>query len=118
MFICEGLAASAPEVGSGVAPSMPDSSIPSSQAFSLSSRPTAAKKIYLDFDGHITQGSDWNSAFSRPTITSPAYGEQQMPRGERECVSPGRLAVRLVHLAWLRIKSQVSQRHQQLWRLV
>jgi hypothetical protein len=42
------------------------------EVFSLSSRPSAQKKILLDFDGHVTTNSKWNSA-SQPTITSPAW---------------------------------------------
>ena len=39
----------------------------------LSSLPGASKTIYLDFDGHVTQGTSWNSYFNQTTINSPAY---------------------------------------------
>lgn len=39
--------------------------------FTLHSRPTATKVIYLDFDGHVTQNTPWNS--SNATITTTAY---------------------------------------------
>ena len=39
----------------------------------FSSLPAAAKTIYLDFDGHVTQGTSWNSYFNQTTINSPAY---------------------------------------------
>jgi len=37
----------------------------------LHSRPTATKTIYLDFDGHVTQGTQWNSGGD--SITTSAY---------------------------------------------
>ena len=39
----------------------------------FSSLPGANHTIYLDFDGHVTQNTSWNSYFNNPTITSPAY---------------------------------------------
>ncbi len=41
--------------------------------FELSSLPGADKTIYLDFDGHVTQGTSWNNAYNLDTIESPAY---------------------------------------------
>ena len=41
--------------------------------FQLASLPGADKTIYLDFDGHVTQGTTWNSAYRITTITSPPY---------------------------------------------
>ena len=40
--------------------------------FFLASRPGADHTIYLDFDGHVTEGTTWNNA-ERPTIVSPPY---------------------------------------------
>ena len=40
--------------------------------FSLASRPGADHTIYLDFDGHVTEGTSWNNA-DRPSIVSPPY---------------------------------------------
>lgn len=40
--------------------------------FQLHSRPTATKTIFLDFDGHVTQGTPWNDA-TTPIITTTAY---------------------------------------------
>lgn len=37
---------------------------PSAQTFNLHSRPGATKVIYLDFDGHTTSGTAWNSSFN------------------------------------------------------
>ncbi len=45
-----------------------------SQTFLLHSNPGASKKIYLDFDGHVTSGTSWNSAFTGgASIVTPAY---------------------------------------------
>ena len=44
---------------------------PLSQTFKLHSRPTATKTIYLDFDGHSTTGTPWNSGGN--TITTSVY---------------------------------------------
>lgn len=43
---------------------------PLSETFSLHSRPGATKTIYLDFTGHTTSGTSWNT--SGPIVT-PAY---------------------------------------------
>lgn len=43
---------------------------PLADTFFLHSRPGASKKIYLDFDGHVTTGTSWKSG---ATITTPAY---------------------------------------------
>ncbi len=37
---------------------------PSSQTFLLHSRAASTKKIYLDFDGHTTSGTPWNTSFN------------------------------------------------------
>ncbi len=47
--------------------------------FQLSSRPGAAKTIYLDFDGHITEGTTWNNAYGVTSIVSPPYDTDQSP---------------------------------------
>ena len=41
--------------------------------FQLESLPGAAKTIYLDFDGHTTTGTTWNSQYGVSTIVSPPY---------------------------------------------
>jgi Ca2+-binding RTX toxin-like protein len=40
--------------------------------FKLNSNPNAKHTIYLDFDGHITENTSWNSS-TLPQIISPAY---------------------------------------------
>jgi len=49
------------------------SQAPLADTFLLHSDPTANHAIYLDFDGHITEGTSWNSGYGVPTIVSPAY---------------------------------------------
>ena len=44
---------------------------PLADTFKLHSRPTASKVIYLDFDGHATTGTPWNSGGN--TITTAVY---------------------------------------------
>jgi Bacterial pre-peptidase C-terminal domain/Metallo-peptidase family M12 len=47
---------------------------PLSETFFLHSDPGASKTIYLDFDGHVTSGTTWNSAFTGgASITTPAF---------------------------------------------
>ena len=46
---------------------------PESATFTLHSRPGADHTIYLDFDGHVTSGTSWNSNYGVTTINSPAY---------------------------------------------
>lgn len=63
-FVCEGLlplqnAAAAASASSSVTVT-PDAS----QAFLLHSNPGASKVIYLDFDGHTTTGTTWNTNFT------------------------------------------------------
>lgn len=41
--------------------------------FGLSSNPGASKTIFLDFDGHATQGTSWNAQHQIETINSPAF---------------------------------------------
>lgn len=45
-----------------------------SQTFQLNSLPTATKTIYLDFTGHTTSGTWWNSGFTDgAAFTTPAW---------------------------------------------
>jgi hypothetical protein len=47
--------------------------------FQLSSLPSADKTIYLDFDGHVTTGTTWNSQYGVSNITSPPYDTNGNP---------------------------------------
>lgn len=48
---------------------------PLTQTFQLHSRPAATKIIYLDFDGHLTIGTPWNTDFEpdQPIITTVPF---------------------------------------------
>jgi hypothetical protein len=51
--------------------------LPLDQTFLLHSTPGASKVIYLDFDGHTTSGTEWNTEFTGgDDFTSPAYSYQ------------------------------------------
>lgn len=46
-----------------------------SRTFELHSNPGARHTIYLDFDGHVTSGTAWNTGYNGGNdITTPAYG--------------------------------------------
>lgn len=82
-FVCEGLlplqnvaaanagnAGNAAVSGGGTASGTPTAA----DAFTLHSRPGATKVIYLDFDGHVTSGTSWNSNFTGGVnIVTPPY---------------------------------------------
>lgn len=53
-------------------------SYPLADTFLLHSRPTATRKIYLDFDGHVTSGTPWNGGRSA-TLTTPAFSRDADP---------------------------------------
>jgi PKD repeat protein len=40
-------------------------------AFELHSRPTATKRIYLDFNGHTTTGTHWNTTYGASLTSAP-----------------------------------------------
>ncbi|HWB05582.1 MAG TPA: PKD domain-containing protein [Verrucomicrobiales bacterium] len=47
---------------------------PDAQTFQLHSKPGATKVIYLDFDGHTTTGTPWNTSFAGgASIVTPPY---------------------------------------------
>lgn len=53
-------------------------SYPLADTFLLHSRPTATRKIYLDFDGHDTIGTQWNVGRSA-TLTTPPFSRDADP---------------------------------------
>jgi PKD repeat protein len=57
--------APAATVGSGGGP------LDLSKTFLLHSLPGATKVIYLDFDGHSTSGTSWNSGYGDPIVSAP-----------------------------------------------
>lgn len=81
-------AGSSAELPSAWLPEMADGPIDVEQAFTLHSRPAAVRKILLDFDGHVTVGADWNTAFQRREISTPAFDTD----GDPSNWSPSELA--------------------------
>lgn len=76
-FVCEGLlplqnvAATNGAVSGGGTPSGTPTA---ADAFFLHSKAGASKVIYLDFDGHVTSGTSWNSNFTGgANIVTPPY---------------------------------------------
>jgi PKD repeat protein len=77
-FICEGLmplqnaVVRAQTTTTGT--TIPSGPFPVDQTFLLHTKPGASKVIYLDFDGHTTSGTFWNTNFaSGANIVTPAY---------------------------------------------
>lgn len=71
LFACEGLAA---QVGPDTSPYTATALYPLTETFVLHSRPGAAKVIYLDFDGHTTANTPWNSGVNaNVNIVTPAF---------------------------------------------
>jgi PKD repeat protein len=75
-FVCEGLlplqaaAASAATASGGTTAT----AITVTNAFSLHSKAGASKVIYLDFDGHTTSGTSWNTSYTGgANIVTPPY---------------------------------------------
>ena len=54
-------------------------SFPLEETFTLHSRPGAKRVMYLDFDGHTTTGTIWNSESGTDPIISPAYTRDSDP---------------------------------------
>lgn len=53
---------------------------PADQTFLLHSRPGAQRVIYLDFNGHTTSGTPWNSNFTAgANIVTPPYDTDGVP---------------------------------------
>jgi PKD repeat protein len=55
-----------------------DADYPLADTFTLHSRPGSKRVIYLDFDGHVTENSAWNSG-GPASIVSPAYTRDSDP---------------------------------------
>ncbi|MAT13663.1 MAG: hypothetical protein CMJ46_00105, partial [Planctomyces sp.] len=54
------------------------------EVFKLHSNPGSNHTIYLDFDGHTTSGTDWNTFAGMDTIVSPAYDFDDNPQAFSE----------------------------------
>lgn len=72
-FIEQGLTASPSDVAQSGAV------YPADQTFLLHSRKSSKRKIYLDFNGHTTTGTAWNTSYGITTIISPAFDLDGLP---------------------------------------
>jgi PKD repeat protein len=78
-YVCEGLLPLQNAVVKGTATTSGGTTSPSgtlsvTDTFLLHSKPGASKVIYLDFDGHTTSGTYWNSSFTAGAdIVTPPY---------------------------------------------
>lgn len=52
---------------------------PLEDTFFLNSNPSSLRNIYLDFDGHITTGTLWNTDYSIASIDSSPYDSDGVP---------------------------------------
>jgi len=78
VYVCEGPVASA--VGTDNTAYTGTAAFPLDQTFKLHSRPGAKLVIFLDFDGHTTSGTSWNSSFTGGAdFTTPAFDTDGNP---------------------------------------
>jgi hypothetical protein len=89
-----GAAAATPGAGAGAALA---SAYTAEQTFLMHSRPGASRVIYLDFNGHVAQGTVWNSVWGVSTINSPAFDLD----GNPAAFSDGELAA--IRTIWQRV---------------
>ena len=76
-YVCQALPA---QVGPDTTPYTSTALYPLSQTFLLHSRQGAAKVIYLDFKGHVTSGTSWNTTYAAGAdITTPAFDTDGSP---------------------------------------
>jgi len=80
LYICNHGPAAAPGVGEDTEPYVGVAALPLDQTFRLHTRPGARRVIFLDFDGHVTRNTSWNSAFANGgDIVTPAYDTDGNP---------------------------------------
>lgn len=78
-FSCENQPATT-QVGPDTTPYTSTATYPLDQTFKLHTRPGANKVIYLDFNGHTTTGTSWNTNFtSGADIVTPAFDTDGNP---------------------------------------
>ena len=56
-----------------VSPTSRSGGITEEEAFNLQSKPGSNFTIFLDFDGHVTEGTSWNASYGVPSIVSPPF---------------------------------------------
>ncbi len=78
-FVCEGnTVAQAPTATNGGTNAL--LTYPASQTFLLHSKPGLTRVIYLDFNGHTTTGTQWNSSYTGgASFTTPPYDTDGVP---------------------------------------
>lgn len=77
LYVCQAMPA---QVGPDTTPYTSTALYPLTQTFLLHSRAGAAKVIYLDFKGHVTTGTSWNSTYAAgANITTPAFDTDGSP---------------------------------------
>jgi len=77
LYVCQAMPT---QVGPDTTAYTSPAAYPLSQTFLLHSRPGAAKVIYLDFNGHVTTGTSWNTTYAAgANITSPAFDTDGNP---------------------------------------
>ncbi len=72
------------------------------EIFNLQSKPDSNFTIYLDFDGHITSGTDWNASYGVDPIVSPAFDLD----GDRTTF--GQLELQRILTSWQRTAEDFS----------
>ncbi len=78
LYACEGLTAQAPTAGNAATNGLLN--YPESETFLLHSKPGLSRVIYLDFTGHTTSGTSWNTAYkSGADIITPPYDTDGIP---------------------------------------
>jgi PKD repeat protein len=78
-FSCENQPTTA-QVGPDTTPYTSTATYPLDQTFKLHTRPGASKVIYLDFTGHTTTGTPWNTNFTAGAdIVTPPFDTDGIP---------------------------------------
>ncbi len=74
LYVCNHGPVAEANVGQQTDPYVATATFPLADTFKLHSRPGAKRIIFLDFDGHVTRGTSWNSGFTAGAdIVSPAF---------------------------------------------
>jgi PKD repeat protein len=95
LYVCQAMPT---QVGPDTTTYTSTAAYPLSQTFLLHSRPGAAKVIYLDFKGHVTSGTSWNTTYAGgANITTPAFDTD----GNSTNFSASEQAV--IHEVWKRV---------------
>ncbi len=76
-YVCPPMSASQAALAAATATPAKGPPFPTSQTFKLHSNPTSTKVIYLDFKGHTTTGTQWNTSFGK--VVTPIYDTDGNP---------------------------------------